>query len=157
MTEVNSLEDKIKEYLDTTKKIFTNEQAHDIAEIAEKENAETFVTLGNVRIGTRTKNKISKLEKENAELKQQLADIKYLDRDEVEKIIEEFIKNTSGCSNSLLEDVEDLKHYESIAITAICNLAYDKNKIIKVLSGYWPFYIPDHDKEAIADEILNDK
>ena len=100
---------------------------------------------------------------------QQLADIKYLNRDKVEKIIRSIFGSTWGTG----KEMYDFSHSEETligAITAICNLAYEpitKDKIINIIKDhYWDsltYYMEEQqdlfDKhfEFIALEILNNK
>lgn len=119
--------------------------------------------------------KIQQLEKENAELKtkaehyeriaqvavnemerlkQQLSEIKYLNRQEVEKILFERI-----------DDSEDNFDMVQGIITAICNLAVeiDKDKIVEVLKGFtcradmvseFAYVITEPFFDKVADEII---
>lgn len=112
-------------------------EAHDIAEIAEKEYETQFeIAEGMIE---KLSNKVMQLEKEiidlkerfkadecdlcndlqdeNEELKQQLADIKYLNREEVEKIIYE-LSSRNSYGNNEIENCD----YDNL-VTAICNLA----------------------------------
>jgi len=180
-----NLEDKIKEYLNVT--IDDCEEikmglAHDIAEIAEKEWKERYVCVGDVVIGTRDKNIMKKLRKENADtnkalkaliisydsllkenadLKQQLKAIKYLSRDEVEKIIKEIIddviKAYTCCETYPQTGIGD-------RVTTICNFALPPRDRIKEIindwieEGKWKVVCYKNDWiYKLADEILNDK
>ncbi len=157
---LNSIEDKIYEYLCSLGYIFVESVynkktvAHDIVEIVEKEYAtnqgftdllkesadlklqladtsgrfegemdlNTKIMKENAELKERFKSDecdlCNDLQDENEELKQQLEDIKYLNREEVEKIIKTEI---DPCHNYVIKDL----------VTAICNLAYSKDKIIE--------------------------
>jgi len=84
----------------------------------------------------RTEEYIAKLEKDLKEAKSQLADIKYLNADEVEHII--------GSININQEKVQ-----------AICNLAIDidRDKIIEVLRKYFGEYNFGY-LDGVTDQII---
>ncbi len=148
MTKLNSLEEKIKEYLvkricDESVLVLDSHEvddiAHDITEICEKEMVTQKIYNGLQKFAVT-------VEKENAELKEQIANQKHLNRQKVEKII--IMSNT----------IEE-------TITAICNLAIKsivKNRVIEVLKKYKVICTTPGtnflgDIEQIAEEILKDK
>lgn len=140
---MSELEKKFRKYMSNRWGNYSYQSkiiAHDLAEIAEKENTELKDRLKNKIIGfrehreaymclakrrreyanhlsvvLREKNKIIK------ELKKELADIKYLDGDEVEKIIRYYFSEFRYAS---LKDMINDKETAFIeTTTAICSLA----------------------------------
>jgi hypothetical protein len=172
----NSLEDRIKEYLiqiRVSELADCKKLAHVIALICKIEDQYNYCDLV-------LKN--SELEKETADLKAKLDNVKYLDRDKVSKIFNKLI--TAKMLSTLLaiksnpEQWHNVTDYEN-CINAICSLALpviDKEGIIKImnkkmiLKGFQykdRTILIDQDKrvkkiakeyiEKIANEILNNK
>jgi hypothetical protein len=167
MTKVNSLEDKIKEYLDKPNwykdRNDTASVAHDIALICKIEDQYNYCDLV-------LKN--DELEKENAELKdqlykrnkrievleQQLDNVKFLDRDTVEKYLQkECFKNYDGSWNEPdPQDLEELiKYVLSLAFPVI-----DKERVNPIGSDIESWDNPNqYVINLLKEEILrlNDK
>ena len=108
--------------------------AKDKIQQLEKENAELKKELDRVQC-----DECMNFEDENIKLKQQLSEIKPLNRQEVEGIF-----NSYCITNETI-------------ITAICNLAVkiDKDKLVEVFARYECFYLIDSKtRNKIADEII---
>ena len=126
--------------------------AKELAKIAGKEMKEGVLVNFDVKKGELTINHKNKLQKEITELKKQIANIKYLDREKVEKYLRLKFSYRYELETIATRDiVEAVKH--------ICNLAIKptREKIVGVLKDY---YFEDEEDiklfNQIATKILED-
>lgn len=138
-------------------------------------NIETIMKVRNVDY-LEWQTKIHKLEKENESLKSQLSDIKTLDRDEVEKILDEHTYICEVQEDCNTKELVLTNNQIDDTITAICNLALPEIKTLgreevlilydefiekvfnnfkeEILEGYQSFKI-NQEYQIISDNFIN--
>lgn len=125
-----------------------SEQAKTIEELKE-ENIRFKIYEKNVKgILDADLKKLHKQTKDIADLKSQLTNQPKLNRDEVGDILAVMLDNVVTESGYYFKNDELNK-----AITAICNLAYDKDRIEMILKKYYGY----RKNEACANEIIGGK
>jgi len=161
---MNELGNKIYNYLigDYLMRTNMSDVAHDIAEIVEKHYAHNLGFTALLKENTELKDKLFRRNKRVEVLEQQLDNVKFLNRDEVEKIINSLVNDYADSIVRKKLLTKPLYEY----ITAICKLAIDRDRIINGLYRFMQYVIVNcepglikqewKDKiNRIASEILN--
>jgi len=165
---MNELGNKIYNYLigDYLMRTNMSDVAHDIAEIVEKHYAHNLGFTALLKENTELKDKLFRRNKRVEVLEQQLDNVKFLNRDEVEKIIIDY-KDFMLCHKGFkLPEDKIFWNIFNDTITAICKLAIDRDRIINGLYRFMQYVIVNcepglikqewKDKiNRIASEILN--